>query len=197
MSVWTAPLKLISRGRRLKELASFVSYQTFARWVRETEQAGNQQKAPPARKPGRPKTDDEIRELVLKLARENAWGYTRILGELRKLGITRISRQTVKNILKAHDLDPGPKRGKGSWDEFLRIHADTLWQCDFVSERMWTLRGFVDLYFLVFLHLGTRRCWISPCTVSPESTWVSQQAKNFMMVAEYLELAPNYVNARQ
>jgi hypothetical protein len=28
-----------------------------------------------------------LRELVLRLARENAWGYTRILGELKKLVI--------------------------------------------------------------------------------------------------------------
>ena len=63
---------------------------------------------------------------MLKLARENSWGYTRILGELRKLGITSVSRQTVKVILKENGIDPGPKRGKGSWDEFLKIHADTL-----------------------------------------------------------------------
>ena len=43
-------------------------------------------------KGGRPRTGDEIRELVLKLARENDWGYTRILGELKKLGITSICR---------------------------------------------------------------------------------------------------------
>jgi putative transposase len=180
-------------GAQVKELTSFVSYQTFARWLRETETVGKQKPVAPKRKPGRPKTDDEIRELVVLLGKENSWGYTRILGELRKLGITRISRQTVKNILKEHDLDPGSNRGTGSWEEFLKIHADTLWQCDFVSKRMWTLRGFVDLYFLVFLHLGTRRCWISPCTVSPDSAWVSQQAKNFLMEAEDMELVPKYV----
>uniref|UniRef100_A0A7C4LNR2 Uncharacterized protein n=1 Tax=Schlesneria paludicola TaxID=360056 RepID=A0A7C4LNR2_9PLAN len=101
---------------------------------------------------------DDIRELVLNLTRENSWGNSHILGELPKLGIESISPQTVKNIVREHELDPGPKRGKGTWDEFLKIHADTLWQCDFVSKRMWTLRGFVDLHFVVFLHLGTRRC---------------------------------------
>jgi len=149
--------------------------------------------AAPKRKPGRPRTLDEIRDLIVQLARENGWGYTRILGELRKLGITSVSRQTVKNIMKEHNFDLGPARGKGSWDEFLRIHAHTLWQCDFVSKRMWTLRGFVDLYFLVFLHLGTRRCWISPCTASPDSAWVSQQARNFLMDAEDLELPATIV----
>ena len=179
-------------GMQLKELISIVTYQSFLRWVRETE-GSHTAKAVPKRKPGRPRTPDEIRNLVLKLARENEWGYTRILGEFRKLGINSISRQTVKVILKENDIDPGPKRGKGTWDEFLKIHADTLWQCDFVSKPMWTVKGLVDLYFLVFLHLGTRRCWISPCTLSPDSAWVSQQAKNFLMEADDLQLAPKYV----
>ena len=33
---------------------------------------------------GRPKTDEEIRALILRLARESNWGYTRIHGELKK-----------------------------------------------------------------------------------------------------------------
>ena len=180
-------------GQQLMELISIVSYQSFLRWVREAEAAHTAKKATPKRKPGRPRTPNEIRELVLRLAKENSWGYTRILGELRKLGIKSISRQTVKVILKENDIDPGPKRGKGTWDEFLKIHADTLWQCDFVSKPMWTARGLVDLYLLVFIHLGTRRCWISPCTLSPDSAWVSQQARNFVMEAEDLNMAPQIV----
>ncbi len=180
-------------GQQLKDLISIVSYQSFQRWVREAETAHTARQSAPQRKPGRPRTPDDVRELVLRLARENAWGYTRILGELRKLGIKSISRQTVKVILKEHDLDPGPQRGKGTWDEFLKIHADTLWQCDFVSKPMWTTRGLVDLYFLVYLHLGTRRCWISPCTLSPDSGWVSQHARNFLMDAEDLDLVPKIV----
>jgi len=180
-------------GSKLKELISIVSYQTFQRWVREAERSHAAGQTVPKRRPGRPRTPDDIRELVLRLARENAWGYTRILGELRKLGITRISRQTVKVILKEHGLDPGPQRGAGTWDEFLTIHAETLWQCDFVSKPIWTMQGFVDLYFLVFLHLGTRRCWISPCTIHPDSAWVSRQAVNFQMEAEDMALAPRIV----
>ena len=128
-------------GVQLRDLISIVSYQSFVRWIREKE-ASHAVKNASARKPGRPRTPDDIRELVLKLAREN-----------------------VKMILKEHDIDPGPKRGKGSWDEFLKIHMDTLWQCDFLSKPMWTARGLVDVYLLVFLHLGTRRVWISLSTV--------------------------------
>ncbi|MEK6195462.1 MAG: hypothetical protein N2F24_14690, partial [Deltaproteobacteria bacterium] len=38
------------------------------------------------------------------------FGYTRIIGELRKLGIKKISRQTVRNILKEEGIEPGPDR---------------------------------------------------------------------------------------
>ncbi|MEW4526723.1 hypothetical protein [Maioricimonas sp. JC845] len=67
----------------LKELISIVSDQTFRRRVREKEEAHTAEQATPKRKPGPPRTPDNIRELVLKRARENSRGYTRILGELR------------------------------------------------------------------------------------------------------------------
>jgi len=179
--------RLLRAGRRLglqlKELMSFVTYQTFQRWVREVEAAHTAKRSTSKRKPGRPRTPDDIRDLVVRLARENSWGYTRILGELRKLGI-KMSRQTVKVILKENDLDPSPERKRGTWDEFLRTHAETLWQCDFVSKPMWTPKGLVDLYLLVFLHVSSRRVWISPCTSAPDSAWVSQQARNFLQHAD-------------
>ncbi|MDB5339207.1 MAG: hypothetical protein JWN70_4826 [Planctomycetaceae bacterium] len=87
---------------------------------------------------------------------------------------------------------------KGTWEEFLKIHPDTLWQCDFATKRMWTLRGFVDLHFFVFVffvfvYSETRRSWISPCTPHPDSAWSCQQARNFIMHTEDVELTPAYV----
>ena len=59
---------------------------------------------------------------MLRFARETGWGYTRILGELKKLGIRNVSRSTVVNILKENGFDPRPKRGEATWDDFLKRH---------------------------------------------------------------------------
>ena len=135
------------------------------------------------RKPGRPRTPDDIRELVLRLARETGWGYCRILGELRKLGIRSVSRSTVVNILKEHGLDPSPERAKGTWSDFLKRHAATLWASDFVGVKTWTTSDLVDVYVLVFMHVGSRRVFISGMTAAPDSAWVTQQARNVFMTA--------------
>ncbi len=60
--------------------------------------------------PGRPPIDPEVRDLVVRLGRQNPrWGYQRIRGELLKLEI-RISATTVRTILLRHGLDPTPRR---------------------------------------------------------------------------------------
>jgi putative transposase len=53
---------------------------------------------------GRPPMRREIRDLVLRLARDNPrWGYQRIVGELKGLGI-RVSAMTVRTWLRAAGL---------------------------------------------------------------------------------------------
>lgn len=98
-------------GRAIQGLITIVTPRIFARWLQG--ERSTKQVSRPA-KPGRRRTAEEVGALVLKLARENAWGYTRILGELRKLGVSKISRTTVLHILRAEGLDPGPKRGEDS-----------------------------------------------------------------------------------
>jgi putative transposase len=108
------------------------------------------------------------------------------------LGI-KLSRQTIARILGDAGIPPVPEDDIDTWDSFLKRHAATLWETDFCCKRMWTLRGPVDLYLLVFLHLGTRRIWITPCTLRPDSAWIAQQARNFQMAAEDLELPAKYL----
>lgn len=39
----------------------------------------------------------------------------------------------------------------------------------------------VDPYLLVFIHVASRKVWISSATEHPDSAWVAQQARNFCM----------------
>lgn len=176
-------------GSRLKDVIGIVSPRTFARWLRGEADPPRQ---PPAG-PGRPRTEAEVRELVLKLARENAWGYTRILGELKKLGVAKVSRSTVVNILKEHGLEPGPRRGPGTWSEFLRRHAATLWACDFFTARVWTLSGMVDVFVLFFVHVGSRRVHVAGLTAHPDHAWVAEQARSVVLTFAELPEKPKYV----
>ena len=62
------------------------------------------------RYPGRPRIDDEIERLVVRMAEENSdWGYDRIVGAMENLGY-RLSDQTVGNILQRHGIPPAPER---------------------------------------------------------------------------------------
>jgi putative transposase len=115
------------------------------------------------------------------------------LGELKKLGIKSLSRNTVKNILKEQGLDPGPQRGEATWDEFLKRHAATLWQCDFFSVTALTLTGWKQFFVLAFLHVGTRRVFVSPATAHPDEPWVRQQAAAFVKHAKANELRADIV----
>src|SRR5262249_8192741 len=113
--------------------------------------------------------------------RENGWGYTRILGELKKLGVRSICRSTVVNILKEAGLDPGPKRGEGTWTDFLKRHSKTLWACDFFTKNVWTLTGLQQIFVLFFINIASRRVYVSGMTAHPDKTWMIQQARNVSM----------------
>ena len=138
----------------------------------------------PILKGGRPRKSQLIRDLVVRMARENDWGLTRIAAEIGQLHIGRIGRTTVRNILNEHGVDRGPSRSAVTWDEFIARHAKTLWACDFLTVRTWTMRGRLDLYLLVFIHVGSRRVFVSPATANPAGAWVEQQARNFTMHVE-------------
>jgi putative transposase len=76
--------------------AFFVTPETLLRWHRRIVA---RRWTYSHRPPGGPPLDQAVRELVLRLARENShWGYVRIVGELRKLGIM-VSATVVRNVL--------------------------------------------------------------------------------------------------
>jgi putative transposase len=55
-------------GRALRELVTIVHPTTFLRWLREDAKRGKRRRAKPAKR-GRPKTNEEIRSLIIRLAK--------------------------------------------------------------------------------------------------------------------------------
>ncbi len=109
-------------GRRLlRNIGTLVIPDTILRWHREL--IARKYDGSAKRGPGRPRVMEEIRALVVRMAIENeGWGYTRILGELMKLG-HRVSRSSVRRILTERGIEPAPKRSiRTPWSKFLKAH---------------------------------------------------------------------------
>jgi putative transposase len=124
---------------------------------------------------GRPPLSVEVRELVLRLARENPrWGHRRICGELVKLGI-QVSPTSIRRLLAQAKLGPAPRRSGPSWREFLRAQAASIVACDFFTVETAFLRR---IYVLFFIAHASRRVWLAGCTANPTGVWVTQQARN-------------------
>jgi putative transposase len=124
---------------------------------------------------GRPKLPGEVRELVLRLARENRrWGHRRICGELAKLGF-RVSPTSVRRLLATAKLGPAPRRDGPSWREFLRAQAAGIVACDFFTVESVFLRRY---YVLFFIGHASRRVWLAGCAMNPTGAWVTRQARN-------------------
>ena len=131
-----------------------------------------------------------MRELILRLARENPrWGCVRLQGELRKLGI-RVGAATIRSLLRSARLSPAPRRSGPSWTEFLQAQAHGIIACDFFSvETVW-LR---TLYVLAFIELGSRRIHLSASTAHPDSAWVTQQARNLALELDHRSTAIRFL----
>jgi putative transposase len=130
------------------------------------------------RPPGRPPLERSLRGLILRLADENPhWGYKRIVGELKGLGVS-VSATSVRKVLLGAGLPPAPRRMHSSWRAFLRAQASSMLACDFLTVETAFLQR---IYMLFFISLATRRIEYLACTPNPDGAWVAQQARNLIM----------------
>src|SRR6266498_1483495 len=105
---------------RERRACLLVGPDTLRRWHR---QFVRRRPPRPQGKPGRPPLARETAGLVVRLGRENPrWGYMRIRGELKKLGI-EVSATTIASLLRRAGLGPAPRRLGPSWSQFLRAQA--------------------------------------------------------------------------
>jgi hypothetical protein len=144
-------------GRRaLEEIATVAKPETILAWHR-TLVAQTCDGSKPCKAIERPRMDQELEALVVRMAHENrAWGYDRIVGALANLGYT-ISDQTVGNILKRHGIPPAPERKTAvTWKEFIRIHRDVLRATDFCTGDVGTWFMLVIASLVSVIRVGRR-----------------------------------------
>ena len=167
-------------GRKmLEQVGTLFTPDTILRWHRELVARKWDYSKRREKKPGRPPVSEQVTQLVLRMARENpSWGYDRIQGALANLGHD-VSDQTVGNILKAHGIEPAPKRKRQTtWKSFIKSHWDVLGAIDFTIIEVWTTGGLVTYYLLFVMELATRRVCFGGCTPNPDEPWMKQIAKN-------------------
>ena len=169
-------------GRKvLAEIATVAQPDTILAWYRKL--VARKFDGSKARQgPGRPRVRREVEELIVRIASENRdWGYDRIAGALANLG-HEISDQTVGNVLRRHGRPPAPERKRTtSWTAFIRTHVALLAGTDFFTAEVLTLRGLMIYCVLFFIHLESRRIYLTGITVHPNEAWMKQIARNVTM----------------
>jgi putative transposase len=176
-AVLVALARLLPHGQ-LRRLRLIISPQTLLRWHADLVR---RRWAYPRCAPGRPRTAQAIRALVLEMARDNpTWGYRRIHGELTGLGY-KLASSTVWQILKDAGIEPAPRRSGQALRKFLKTQAKTILAVDFFHVDTVFLRR---LYVLFFIEHGTRRVHLAGITACPAGEWVTQQARNLLMDLE-------------
>jgi putative transposase len=104
------------------------------------------------------------------------------------LGV-RLSPSRVWNLLHRDGIEPAPRRASASWREFRRQQAAGILECDFFTvETLWLRR----LYVLFFIELGRRRVHLAGVTAHPDSSWVTQRARNLVMTLAENEQRPRF-----
>jgi transposase len=118
----------------------------------------------PHRRPGRPVLAEQTVELICRLARENPrWGYLRIVGELKKLGVC-VSKTSVGTVLRCHGLPPAPRRQGPTWTQFLSAQAKGDVATDFFHVDTVLLRRY---YVLSVIEVQSRAVHVLGVTTNP------------------------------
>ena len=172
------PVKGKALGRRvLGEVGSLVTPDTILRWYRKL--IAKKYDGSKHRRPGRPRTAQEIASLVVRIASENPrFGYTRIRDVLGNLGY-EIARNTVKRVLQERGLEPAPGRSKRMpWKTFLRAPWGAIAAADFFTVEVMTWFGLVRYHVFFVMDLKTRAVEIAGVTHDAHGRWMVQLGRN-------------------
>lgn len=170
--------KILGR-KRLDEVGTLFTPDTILRWHQKLIVLKWDYSDRRRNNPGRPRLLDEVKQLVVRIAKENCtWGYDRIADAVGNVGY-KISDESVRQILKEQGIEPAPDRKRQTtWSTFLKAHWEVLAAIDFTTVEVWTKGGLVTFYLLFTMELKTRRVYFAGCTTNPHAAWMKQIARN-------------------
>ena len=123
------------------------------------------------RRGGRPRITQELRDLIGRLAKENAdWGAPKIHAELQKLGFT-VAERTVARYLRRIVRRGDPKQ---KWLAFLQNHREVIAAFDFFTVPTVTFRV---LYCFFVIEHERRKILHCNVTQHPTAEWIIQQLR--------------------
>jgi putative transposase len=167
-AVLAALSRLLPKGLRVHRI---VTPGTLLRWHRRMVS----RKWAQPRSPGRPPLDDELVELIVRLASDNrSWGVVRIQGELRRLG-HRIGAGTIRKILRRRQIPP-PAVRDDQWRAFLRAHARSILAIDLLHVDC--VLSLTRLYAAFVIEHRTRRVHLLGVTRYPGGAWLTRLARD-------------------
>jgi putative transposase len=108
-------------GRKaLFDISNIFSPDTLMKWHRKLvahKYDGSKNRG----KGGRPRVSDELRQLIIDMAKDNKHlGGKTLHGYLKYLGI-KVSPSTINRILREHGIEPNPDRPENTtWNEFIK-----------------------------------------------------------------------------
>ena len=157
-SKWSNALVIVSPG-------------TVMRWHRKGFRLYWDALSRKGRRPGRPRKDLEIRDLIRRIAAENpTWGAPKVHAELLKLGF-EVAERTVSRYLPRRS--PNPDKIK-QWMTFLQNHRHAIAAMDLFTIPLATFRV---PYALVIIHHGRRVLLHVHVSFNPTAQWVVHQLR--------------------
>ena len=166
-------------GRKLlTEVCCVFSPNTILKWHRSLvakKYDGSRNRS----KVGRPRISDELKQIIIDMAKDNKHlGYRKLHGYLKYLGY-KASPTTISRVLHEYGIDPSPKRAKRtSWNEFIKTHWESLAAVDFFTTEIYTLKGLVRYMVLVAIDYKTRKIEIAGIIQQANGEWMKQIARN-------------------
>ena len=199
LAVLATKLKAITKcpANQLRNIIHIFQPETVLGWHRQLvrKKWTYQQK----NKGGRPRTDQELEDLILRLARENPrWGYGKIHGELTKLGC-QTCETTISNVLDRQSfprfigdgIQPAPVRsGSIGWRHLMNHYKEQLLACDFFTVETICLQ---TIYVLFFIEIGSRQVHLAGVTSNPDAFWVTQQARQIVWELDERDPPPRFL----